>query len=94
MYTKELLVDATCSNLIEPTMETLRKPKHEATVGESRAATEFNSKLEMWLRDRFCPTSLCVGCVCNGLKTLKIVRKLTGNYRITLGLVSEEENKG
>ena len=93
MYTKELLVDATCSKLIEPTMETLRKPKHEATVGESRAATEFNSKLEKWLLDRFSP-SLCVGCVTNGLKTLKSVRELTGNYRITLGLVHEEENKG
>lgn len=93
MYTKEILVDATASTLIEPKMETLRKPKHEATVGESRAATEFNSKLEKWIQDRFNPT-LCVGCVCNGLKTLKIVRTLTGNYRITLGLVSKEENKG
>ena len=93
MYTKELLVDATCSKLIEPTMETLRKPKHEATVGESRVATEFNSNLEKWLLDHFSPT-LCVGCVCYGLKTLKSVRELSGNYRITLGLVPEEENKG
>ncbi len=93
MYTKELLVDATCSNLIESTMETLRKPKHEATVGESRAATEFNSKLENWLLDRFKPTAT-VGCVSNGLKTLKSVVESNGNYRITLGLVPEEENKG
>lgn len=92
MYTKELLVDATCSNLIEPTMETLRKPKHEATVGESRAATEFNSRLEKWLQDHLNPTS-SVGCVSNGLKTLKSVVELNGNYRITLGLVPEEENK-
>lgn len=93
MYTKELLVDATCSTLIEPTMETLRKPKHEATVGESRAATEFNSKLVKWLQDRLNPTS-SVGCVSNGLKTLKSFIELSGNYRITLGLVPEEENKG
>jgi hypothetical protein len=92
MYTKELLVDATASTLIEPTMETLRKPNHEASVGESRAATEFNSKLENWLLDRFKP--MRVGCVSNGLKTLKSVVELTGNYRITLGLVPEEENKG
>lgn len=92
MYTKEILVDATASTLIEPTMETLRKPNHEATVGESRAATEFNSKLENWLLDRFKP--LRVGCVSNGFKTLKSVVELNGNYRITLGLVPEEENKG
>jgi hypothetical protein len=93
MYTKEILVDATASTLIEPTMETLRKPNHEASVGESRAATEFNSKLEKWLQDRLNLTS-SVGCVSNGLKTLKSVVESTGNYRITLGLVPEEENKG
>lgn len=93
MYMKEILVDSTCSKLIEPTMETLRKPKHEATVGESRAATEFNSKLEKWLQDHLNPTS-SVGWVSNGLKTLKCVVELSGDYRITLGLVPEEENKG
>ena len=93
MYTKELLVDATCSKLIEPTMETLRKPKYEASIGESRAATEFNSKLEKWLQDHLNPTST-VGCDSNGLKTLKSVVESAGNYRITLGLVSEEQNKG
>ena len=94
MYTKELLVDATCSKLIEPTMEELRKPNFEATIGESRAATEFNRRLEGWMADGATPRST-VGVVSNGLKTVKATVLLDGSVKVTLAMpLTDEETKG
>lgn len=94
MYKKEIVVNSDCSKLIEPTMEELRKPNFEATIGESRAATEFNRRLEGWMADGATPRST-VGVVSNGLTTVKATVLLDGCVKVTLTMpLTDEETNG